>query len=468
MSSGGSRYWSSGAIPLIGPDVLGDIIAASADLALVISDLGQILSVMVNPDTEGFDGLEAWQGQNLTSLLTTESIPKLQSRLAELGAGIAHVRGVELNHSADTSIEFPIRYSFHPIGPDGAILMLGQDLKHIAQLQQQLVEAQMALERDYEGQRESVTRMRALMQTMQEAALFVNVTTGRIVEANPAAGRLLQTNPDELPGTALKRLLRHGSEPVDVDQLVEAARDGRAAPATLSSNNCATPLRLRPMSFRAAGQRVLLCLLTRHEQPDETPPGSDAHMVQLYAQAADAIVFSDRSGIILSANPAFEKLVDIDGPNAARGHSFAEFLGRGSVDLKVLIDNSLRSGQMRLFATRMRTALGVETPVEISAAFLEDPKHPAIAFVIRDVSLADAMRPGTTMGEDMRPTRELVGSSTLKEIVTETTDVIEKMCIETALELTSNNRVAAAEMLGLSRQSLYVKLRKYDILGRDD
>ncbi|MDC0114520.1 hypothetical protein OAI45_05505, partial [Planktomarina temperata] len=29
---------------------------------------------------------------------------------------------------------------------------------------------------------------------------------------------------------------------------------------------------------------------------------------------------------------------------------------------------------------------------------------------------------------------------------------------------TSNNRVAAAEMLGLSRQSLYVKLRKYDLV----
>jgi DNA-binding NtrC family response regulator len=63
---------------------------------------------------------------------------------------------------------------------------------------------------------------------------------------------------------------------------------------------------------------------------------------------------------------------------------------------------------------------------------------------------------------------ELVGSSTLKDIVSETTDVIEKICIETAIELTRNNRVAAAEMLGLSRQSLYVKLRKYGMLSKDD
>lgn len=61
-----------------------------------------------------------------------------------------------------------------------------------------------------------------------------------------------------------------------------------------------------------------------------------------------------------------------------------------------------------------------------------------------------------------------MGATTLKEIVAETTDVIEKMCIETALELTDDNRVAAAEMLGLSRQSLYVKLRKYALLARED
>ncbi|MEC8760452.1 MAG: helix-turn-helix domain-containing protein, partial [Pseudomonadota bacterium] len=56
-----------------------------------------------------------------------------------------------------------------------------------------------------------------------------------------------------------------------------------------------------------------------------------------------------------------------------------------------------------------------------------------------------------------------VGSATLKEIVTDTTDVIEKICIEAALEITNNNRAAAADLLGLSRQSLYVKLSKFEI-----
>jgi DNA-binding NtrC family response regulator len=42
------------------------------------------------------------------------------------------------------------------------------------------------------------------------------------------------------------------------------------------------------------------------------------------------------------------------------------------------------------------------------------------------------------------------------------------MCIEAALELTHNNRASAAEMLGLSRHSLYVKLRRFGISSETD
>jgi DNA-binding NtrC family response regulator len=56
-----------------------------------------------------------------------------------------------------------------------------------------------------------------------------------------------------------------------------------------------------------------------------------------------------------------------------------------------------------------------------------------------------------------------VGRISLKELVRETTDIIERLSIETALEMTGDNRASAAEMLGLSRQSLYVKLRRYGL-----
>jgi DNA-binding NtrC family response regulator len=65
---------------------------------------------------------------------------------------------------------------------------------------------------------------------------------------------------------------------------------------------------------------------------------------------------------------------------------------------------------------------------------------------------------------------ELIGRVPLKDLVREATDAIERLCIEAALDLTGDNRASAAEMLGLSRQSLYVKLRRYGLgdLGGDD
>ena len=60
-----------------------------------------------------------------------------------------------------------------------------------------------------------------------------------------------------------------------------------------------------------------------------------------------------------------------------------------------------------------------------------------------------------------------IGRIPLKELVRESKDVIEALCVEEALKLTHDNRASAAELLGLSRQSLYAKLRRYGIGGAD-
>ncbi len=56
-----------------------------------------------------------------------------------------------------------------------------------------------------------------------------------------------------------------------------------------------------------------------------------------------------------------------------------------------------------------------------------------------------------------------MGRVTLKDLVRETTDLVERLCIEAALELTKDNRASAAEILGLSRQSLYSKLHRFKL-----
>ena len=88
-----------------------------------------------------------------------------------------------------------------------------------------------------------------------------------------------------------------------------------------------------------------------------------------------------------------------------------------------------------------------------------------LGFVVRDVNRRLESTPETSspVGRSGADLTALVGRLPLKEIVGETVDLIEKLCIEAALKLTKNNRASAAEMLGLSRQSLYVKLRRFGI-----
>jgi hypothetical protein len=48
-------------------------------------------------------------------------------------------------------------------------------------------------------------------------------------------------------------------------------------------------------------------------------------------------------------------------------------------------------------------------------------------------------------------------------LVREAADVIERLAIEAALKLTGDNRALASDLLGLSRQSLYIKLHRYGL-----
>ena len=139
MMSQGEMTWTSGLIPMIEPEIVTEIISRIADLALVVSQTGVVLGVLSNPNSKLKYSFSRWEGHPLSEHLTEESVPKFQERLASfLDSAGKVVRPIELNHIANkTENGFPIRYSFHQIGTDGAILMLGQDLRPVAEMQQQ-------------------------------------------------------------------------------------------------------------------------------------------------------------------------------------------------------------------------------------------------------------------------------------------------------------------------------------------
>lgn len=470
MTSRGTKYWNSGSIPLIAPEILGNIIAEVADLGIVISETGEVLSVLVNPLYDAFRALERFEDRDIRTALTVESVPKFENRLAAFLDGESNIRPVELNHtSAVGTWEFPIRYSLHRIGPDGAILMLGRDMRPVAEMQQQLVKAQVALEQDYETQREHETRFRVLMQNTTDAMVFMSAHSGQITEVNDFAADLLGSNRDALIGKVFADAFSARKVGDLIADLTTQAIAETDAPVSASLRGNGAKLNLHPILFRAAGERVLLCRISTEDGVYEPADALSSNLRGLYAASSDAFVFSAEDGTILSANEGFLALIDTAHDISIRGNNFANYLQRGSVDVKVMVENATRHGYMRVYATRVAGNYGASRAVEISVTRIMAGDTPILAYVLRENTMPDSKRDMTSSSteETMQSVKELVGQATLKDIVAETTNVVEKMCIETAVALTMNNRVAAAEMLGLSRQSLYVKLRKFDLLSRD-
>jgi transcriptional regulator PpsR len=120
---------------------------------------------------------------------------------------------------------------------------------------------------------------------------------------------------------------------------------------------------------------------------------------------------------------------------------------------------------VRLFATQLRGEFGSSSDVEICAVSVAEGEEPCFGFTIRDVGqrVTFERQASRKKPRSVEQLTELVGRVPLKDLVRDSTDMIEKLCIEAALEITGDNRASAAEILGLSRQGLYAKLRRYGL-----
>ncbi|MBB3033786.1 transcriptional regulator PpsR [Alteriqipengyuania lutimaris] len=429
----------------------------AGDIALVIDDTGDILDSAI--DLREFPEFEDWTGTNWLETVTIESRPKLMEMLAAARKGESH-RWRQVNHPT-TDGDVPVRYSLVGLG-NGRHLAFGRDLRDVARTQQRLLQVQQALERDYMRMRQLEARYRMLFERSREAVLIVEADSHRIREANPAAERLAGARADSLPGKKLGGLFDSSSRDSLTTQLGAALGSDSATPlqARLSRSN--REVTVAATGFSQNRRQYLLLIVT---PVDEHPVRDDHHLSEIVETMPDAFVLADADMRILRANAAFVELVEAASEEQLSGRSLSRLLGRPGIDLDLIAGQMEKDGVARNVTSVVRSIGGTsEEPVEISAvATQEDPRY--FGFVIRPV--ARRLREVATGGEDLPRSvdelTDLVGRMPLKDIVRESTDLIERLCIEAALLYTSDNRASAAEILGLSRQSLYSKLNRYGL-----
>jgi transcriptional regulator PpsR len=442
-----------------------ELVAAASDIAIVLDREGVIRDIAVGDADLDRSVDRKWVGQPWSSTVTVESLPKIAALLDD-AENDREPRWRHVNHLATDGKDFPVTYLAVKAGKKGRIVALGRDLSGLAALQQRLVDAQQAVDREYARLRHAETRNRLLFQLASEAVLILDAATLRISEVNPAALQLLGFNARRVTGRAFPDGFDPESTQALNGMLATVRAGGRGVDVRARLADGSRDLLVSASVFREERSTLLLVRASPLDAGIRAAmPGASTRYVDLVTASPDGMVIADSEGNVVTANAAFLDLIEVPGEEHARGESLETWLGRPGVDLNVLLAQLREHGAVRLFATTIRGASGATIEVELSGAALPVSEPPCYGFTVRDVGTRLNSQPRTAppLSRSVEQLTELVGRVPLKGIVRETSDIIERLCIEAALELAQDNRASAAEMLGLSRQSLYVKLRRYGL-----
>lgn len=440
------------------------LLAKVADIGFVLDSDGGIAELALGGSELAAHVDDRWLGRSLLDTVEGDSRQRLADALASACAHPGKPERIDLAHILEDGAPLPVEYRLVALPGGEGVIAAGRDLRPVASLRQQLMNAQQALEQDYWRLRQVETRYRQLFDMIADAILVVDAGSGRVLEANPAASELLGGG-NRVVGKPFPLGLSERSQRDIAGLLAEAQATGRALLSGVSRAVDDTPLTVVVSYLRQGSETRFLVRLARESA--ESAGADEQALPPSLQRAPDAVLITDTDGRVLAANKTFLDLAQVVGEDRVKGLSADRWLGRSGVDLSVLLSNLNERGSVKLFSTVLRGEGGVNTDVEISASTLDDGPRGRLAFYIRDVSrrVSDGQPSGESLPASIEQITRRVGRMPLKELVRESTDIIEAMCIRAALELTQDNRASAAELLGLSRQSLYAKLRRYDISG---
>lgn len=447
-------------------DTAANVIMAASDIALIVDSEGIIQDLAVGSDDLLEHDGRAWLGSKWVDTVTDESRPKVEKLMKDAGSD-SPSKWRHVNHHALDGPDLPIRYSTLKVEKKGNIIAVGRELRSMSALQQTMVNAQQSMEREYARLRQAETRYRLLFHMTSEAVLILDAGTYKVIEANPASAKILGKTVGKVVGRGLlKEFDNKGARSVQSLLLsVESTGD----PKDVQVNSCDGKQKymVRASLFRHGTSTFFLIHLSfahfngvPHHIHQE-----NSNLIKIVEKAPEGFIMTDLKGHILTTNAAFLDMAQLASQDQVKGEPLNQWLGRPGLELDALIKNLRAHGSIRLFATIVRGEYGSTTDVEVSVVSVPNGDIPCLGFMVRNVQGRTQTKGASqkTIPPSVEQLTKLVGRVPLKDLVRETTSMIEQLSIEAALKLTGDNRASAAEILGLSRQSLYSKLRRYGI-----
>lgn len=438
------------------------------DITLLLDMDGVIREATLSPAMSA-ESVDGWLGRPWVEIAGDMGGDKVKRMVDDARvSGISAFR--QMNQRFPSGLEIPMEFTTVLLGGRAGMLAIGKNLQAVAELQSRLIAAQQTMERDYWKLREIETRYRLVFDASNEAVMIVSTANLRIIEANRTAIEAVNSprrRNEDLAGRELLHEVAAEDREAVREMLARIRERGKALSILVHLGAEARPWMLRGSLITAEPGHVFLLQFTAATDLSVKAEHSEQSTVEdLVDRLPDAFVALDATGIIRHANQAFLDLVQVGSKGSAIGESLGRWLWQPGADLNALLTNIQLHKTVRLFTTTVRGELGTDTEIEISAASSEGSEHNHIGVLLRNV----ARRLPSTGESDLLRTAlaslsEQIGKSSLRKLVKNTVGIVEQHYVKEALEIAGGNRTATAELLGLSRQSLYAKLSRY---GLDD
>ncbi len=426
---------------------------AKPDITLTLDSNGVIRNA-VPSDALADEGIDAWRGRSWTETISPEINPQIRKMIEDMRLNGAS-SCFQVKQRLPSGRELPFEYTAVSLGKELGFIAIGKNLQAISDLQARLQQAQQERERDHWRFREIETRYKMLFDASTEPAVVVRVTNLRIVEANAAATKRLGL----LPGPEF-----HPDMPTrdrkSFDAMLAKVREQGRAPGIalrLSPSDGLWSLRASLMTTDAGAFYLFQMTPMGGAQ---VPLEALDHLSgdSIIQRLPDGFVIVDREGVVQRANHTFLDLVQIGAENAVLGEKIERWLSHPGAGVGLILNLVQQHGGVRLLTTVIYGDLGSNTQVEISAVG-DKPDQPAyFGLLLRDVTtrLSDGRSLASPGVVDVYEE-----GFSLEQLVSASTEAIERKTIVAVLDLCKGNITNAAKRLGLSRQSLHSKLKKY-------
>ena len=247
--------------------------------------------------------------------------------------------------------------------------------------------------------RESEERFRVLFEGAPDAMLLADPATGRVIDANEAAGRLLGRPRTALVGlhqTELHPPQRHDfSQASFHDHVVKAESIGHTDPvetSVLRPDGTEIPVEILAQAIRLHGQPTVIGTfrdITVRKQAEIALKRSEERYRSILNASPDDITITDLTGRILLVSPAALPMFGLASQTDATRRPVTDFI---SPDDHALVATKLAAmfegtnpGPTEL---RARRSDGHIFPIEATAEFIRDEtgQPTGIVFVVRDIT----------------------------------------------------------------------------------